>query len=254
MLSARPSLQRWAARALVAVFVTVATACASTNRFQGMEAPTLHALAQQEFDRGDFDDAIETLDRLLLVYPDYPQIAEVRFLLARAYQEDEQFLLASDEYLRFLERHAGHTLAPEAALGVCRSYVSLSPIPPRDQTYTRQAFNVCRDVAREYATSPVAADAATLAQEMRFKLAEKEYDIGRHYYDRGGYDSAIISWEMLLTEFADTPWAARALAGIYCSWQEVGYEEDAEDARLRLQNLYPDSDEARQARDGGLSC
>ena len=240
--------------ALTAALVTGASACASGNRFQNMPAPDLHALAQQEFDRRDLDDAIETLDRLLLVYPDYPQIAEARFLLARAYHEDQQFLLSADEYLRFLERHAGHTLAPEAALGVCRSYVSLSPIPPRDQTYTRQAYNVCRDVAREYASAAVAGEAATVAQEMRSKLAEKEYDSGRHYYDRGGYDSAIILWEMMLTEYADTPWAPRALAGIQCAWLEIGYDDDAEDARLRLQNLYPDSDEARQARDGGLTC
>ena len=219
-----------------------------------MQGPELHLLGQQKFDEGDFDDAIEALDRLLLVYPDYAQVAEARFLLARAYQEDEQFLLASDEYLRFLERHAGHVLAPEAALGVCRSYVALSPIPARDQTYTRQAVNVCRDVSREYGTFAVAEEAERLAAEMRSKLAEKEYENGDHYYDRGAFDSAIMVWEALLLDYSDTPWAARALAGVYCSWLEIGYEEDAEDARLRLQNLYPDSDEARQARDGGLTC
>jgi outer membrane protein assembly factor BamD len=219
-----------------------------------MEAAALHALGQQEFDAGEYEDAIEALDRLLLVYPDYPQIAEARFLLARAYQEDEQFLLASDEFLRFLERHAGHVLAAEAAVGVCRSYVALSPIPARDQTYTRQALNVCGDVAREYSTSAVAAEAATLAQEMRAKLAEKEYDNALQYFERGAYDSAILYWEMLLTEFGDTSWAPRALVGIHCSWLEIGYEDDAEDARLRLLNAYAESDEARQARDGGLSC
>jgi outer membrane protein assembly factor BamD len=253
MFFARSPLPWWAAPALAAVLL-VGAGCSARSRFQGMQAVELHALAQQEFDRGDHDDAIETLDRIVLVYPDYPQIAEVRFLLARAYQEDQQYLLASDEYLRFLERHGGHPLAGEAAAGVCRSYVALSPIPARDQTYTRQAYNVCRDVAREYATHAVAEEASALAQEMRSKLAEKEYASGRHYYDRDAFDSAIIVWEALLIEYPDTPWGARALAGIYCSWLEIGYEDDAEDARLRLQNLYPDSDEARQARDGGLSC
>ena len=219
-----------------------------------MQPQQIHALGQQEFDRGDYSDAIESLDRLLLVFPDYPQVADARFLLARAYQEDGQYLLASDEYMRFLERHAGHILAPEAALGVCRSYVALSPIPPRDQTYTRQALGVCRDVSREYGTTAAAPEADSLARQMRSKLAEKEYESGRHYYTRDAYESAVQLWEMMVTDYSDTEWAARALAGIHCSWVKVGDEEYAEDARLRLLNLYPSSPEAEQARNGGIAC
>jgi len=256
MLFVRASTRwKWATPFLsAAVLWTAVSACASRSRFEGLQPQQIHALGQQEFDAGDYDDAIESLDRLLLVFPDYPQIAEARFLLARAYQQDEQYLLASDEYMRFLERHAGHVLAPEAALGVCRSYVALSPIPARDQTYTRQALGVCRDVSREYGTTAAAPEADSLARQMRSKLAEKEYDNARHYYTRDAYESAIQLWELLVTDYADTEWAARALVGIHCSSVKVGYEDDAEDARLRLLNLYPSSPEAEQARNGGLTC
>jgi outer membrane protein assembly factor BamD len=246
---------RCALRALTAaVLLWGAAACSSTNRYAGMTPDQLHALGQQEFDQGDYDDAILALDRLLLVFPDYTRIAEARFLMARTYFEDEQYLLASDEFLRFLERHAGHLLAPEAAIGVCRAYVQLSPIPARDQNYTRQAFNVCRDVAREYATAEVATEAAQLAQQMRGKLAEKEFDTGQHYYSRDQLDSAVMYWQTLLDEYADTDWAPRALKGIYCSKVKIGYEDEAEEARLQLLNSYPESEEAQQARDGGLTC
>jgi outer membrane protein assembly factor BamD len=252
----RPNaLFRWAPRALAAAILSLgAAACASANPYAGMTPEQLHVLAQQEFDRGEFDDAILALDRLLLVYPDYARVAEARYLMARSYYEDEQYLLASDEYLRFLERHAGHLLAAEAAIGVCRSYVALSPIPARDQNYTRQAFNVCRDVAREYTTSEVATEAAQLAQQMRSKLAEKEFETGQHYFSRDAFDSAVLYWQSVLDEYADTDWAPRALKGIYCSKVKVGYEDEAEEARLQLLNAYPESDEARQARDGGLTC
>jgi outer membrane protein assembly factor BamD len=252
----RPNtLLRWAPRALTATLLWLgAAACASTNRYAGMSPEQLHVLGQQEFDQGDYEDAILALDRLLLVFPDYTRVAEARYLMARSYYEDKQYLLASDEFLRFLERHAGHLLAAEAAIGVCRSYVALSPIPARDQNYTRQAFNVCRDVAREYTTSEVATEAAQLAQQMRTKLAEKEFDTGQHYYSRDQLDSAVLYWEALLDEYADTDWAPRALRGIYCSKVKIGYEDEAEEARLQLLNSYPESEEARQARDGGLTC
>ena len=241
--------------ALTAVlWLGVLAGCASGPRYQEMSPAALHALGQAEFDRGDYDAATRALDRLILTHPEYEQLAEGRFLLARTYFEDEQYLLAADEFLRFLERHSGHPLGPDAALNVCRSYVELSPIPARDQTYTRQAFGVCRDVAAQYRTSAVAQEAEAFAEEMRSKLAEKDYENADHWYRRGAYDSAIVYWEMVVESFSDTEWAPLALLGIACAWQEIGYEDDAEEARQRLLASYPESEAAAQARNGSPGC
>jgi outer membrane protein assembly factor BamD len=248
------------ARARVAAAVTVVTllvgaaACASGGRFQGMTAEVLHAYAQTEFDQGDYSDAAEAADRLLLVFPDYPQTAEVRFLLARAYYEDGRYLLASDEFQRFLQRYTGHLLGPEAAIGICRSEAAQSPIPQRDQTPTRRAETACRDVANQYRAHEVAAEADSIADEMRSKLAQKEYDIGYQYFRRSGFDSAIWHWAQLLEPYRDTPWAARALLGMACASEKIGYEDDAEEYRLQLFNQYPDSEAAREARANGQGC
>jgi outer membrane protein assembly factor BamD len=219
-----------------------------------MTAEVLHAFAQTEFDQEDYSDAAEAADRLLLVFPDYPQTAEVRFLLARSYFEDERYLLASDEFQRFLQRFSGHLLAPEAAIGVCRAEAAQSPIPQRDQTPTRRAETACRDVARQYQAHPVSAEADSIAVEMRSKLAEKEYMIGQQYFRRNGFDSAIWHWEQLVEQFGETPWAARALLGMACASERIGYEDDAEEYRLRLLNLHPDSEAAREARTNGQGC
>lgn len=215
-----------------------------------MTPEQLHELGQSEFDRGDYGDAIEALDRLIFVYPDYGRVAEARFLLARAYERDRQHLVAVDEFARFLDRHPGHPLAADAALGMCRSQVALSPIAERDQTHTRQAAAICRNVARDWAGHAVAGDAESLANEMRGRLAEKEYNSGQFYFRRGGYDSAIMYWDMLVEEFWDTEWAPRALLGISRAYERIGYEDDAEEYCLRLLNSYPDSDAAREVGNG----
>lgn len=251
----KPSSPRgWRTAPAVLLWLGALAGCASGPRYQDMTPEALHALGQAEFDEGDHQNAIRALDRLILTYPEYEQIAEGRFLLARTYFEDEQYLLAADEFLRFLERHSGHLLGPEAALNVCRSYVQLSPDPQRDQQYTRQAFGVCRDVAAQYRTSAVAVEADAFAEEMRMKLAEKDYLNADHWYRRGAYDSAIIYWEMVVESYSDTEWAPRALLGIACAWEEIGYEDDAEEARQRLLASYPDSPAAAQARNGSPDC
>ena len=235
--------------ALAAALLAFGTsACASTPKFQGMGAGELFALGQSEFDEGDYGEAAEALDRLILTFPEFPQVADARLLLARAYFADEQYLIASDEFRRFLERHGGHPRAPEAALGVCQSQAALSPISQRDQLYTLQAVTVCQNVVSDYRGSPQAAEADSVANDMRGKLAKKEYENGDFYFRRGGMDSAIVYWEIVVEEYADTEWAPRALLGIIRAYQEIGYDDLVEEYTLQLLNSYPDSAEAREIR------
>jgi outer membrane protein assembly factor BamD len=231
-----------------------ATACASRSRYDGMTAEAMHVYAQTEFDEGDFSNAVEAADRLLLTFPEYQQAADVRFLLGRAYFEDERYLLASDEFQRFLQRHSGHLMAAEAAIGICRSEVALSPIPARDPSPTRRAETACRDVATQYRAHAVYQEADSLARVMREKLAEKEYLVGHQYFRRGAYDSAIWQWTQVVDQFGDTPWAPRALLGMSCASEEIGYDDEATEYRLQLLNAYPDSDPAREARSNGQGC
>lgn len=230
-------------------------ACASSSKYQGLDAAGVYRLALEEYEREDYSDAAETLDRLLLVYPTFEQAAEASFLLAEAYFRDEQFITSSSEYTRFLDRYPAHPNAPKAALGVCHSYARLSPISQRDQTFTDQALTVCRNVVADYRGLPEAEEAGAVANDMRDKLARKTYENGEYYLRREFYDSAIIYFEELLEDFGDTEWAPKGLLGIIRAYEEIGYEEEVETARARLLSQYPDSPEARSIRppEGGGS-
>lgn len=225
-------------------------ACGSTSRYQGMEAADLYRLAQEEVEREDYSDAAETLDRLLLVYPTFEQAAEAYFMMADAYFFDEQFITASSEYTRFLDRYPAHPKAPEAALGVCRAYSELSPISQRDQTFTDQALTVCRNVVADYRGLPVSQEAAEIANEMRRKLARKIYENGSYYLRREFYDSSVIYFEQVVERYPETEFAPKALLGIIQAYREIGYEDEVETARQQLLSQYPDSPEAREVGEG----
>ena len=227
-------------------------ACASTSKYEGLDAMGVYAMGQEEMAREDYGDAAETLDRLLLVYPTFEQAAEASFLLGSAYFLDEKYITAASQYTTFLDRYPTHPRAPEAALGVCRSYASLSPISQRDQTFTDQALVVCRNVVGDYQGTEVAEQAAQLANDMRSKLARKIYENGSYYLRRDLNDSAIIYFEDVVANYPETTYAPKALLGIIEAYQEIGYEDEVERARNRLLNQYPDSEEARSLNgDGG---
>ena len=221
-------------------------ACASTSRFEGMDAQTLYGVAVEEYEAGDDGAAAEALDRLLLSFPAFEQAAEAFFLLAESYFRDEQYITATSEYTRFLDRYPAHPRAPDAALGVCESYVGLSPISQRDQTFTQQALTVCRNVMADYRGHAAAERAAQHVQEMREKLAKKDYESGDYYLRRDLYLPSVVYFEQVVESYPETPWAPRALLGIIEAYRAIGYEDEVEEARQQLLSRYPDSPEARE--------
>lgn len=224
--------------------------CASGSKYRGLDAAGVYRLALEEYERGDYGDAAETLDRLLLAYPTFEQAAEAYLLLGEAYFNDEQYITSAAEYARFLSRYPAHPGAPKAGLGECRSYARLSPIPQRDQAFTDQALAVCRNVVADYPGLPEAEEAAQVANAMREKLAQKVYENGSYYLRREFYDSSIIYFEQVVERYPETVWAPRSLLGILQAYEAIGYEDEVAATRDRLLTRYPESTEARSIRTG----
>lgn len=222
--------------------------CASTPRFSGLDVDGLHALAMEHVASGEWGDAVEALERFLLLYPSDPRAADVRLELARAFGERDEHLSASAEYLRFLERHPSDPRAPQAALGICRSYADLSPIVQRDQANTRQAVQSCQNVALDYPGTPEADQAEAIRDDMLAKLARKEFEIGEFYFRRDFLDSAILSFETVVDRYPGTPTAPQALLYLYRTYERLSWEPEAEEVRERLLRLYPESGAARELR------
>jgi len=226
-----------------------AAACASVSPYQGLTATDLYELGQSEFEAENWDEAAEALDFLLLRVADasFEEAADARFLLARAYFNDKSYLSAESEFTRFIERHPRDDRRAEAALSVCRCYAALSPIPERDQTYTRQAESLCQSVVQDYSgiDDEVASEAQELVNEMRGKLGEKVYMSAMHYFRSEYWYSSIVYFQIVLEEYPDTEWAPKAIAGMIDAYREEGNEVEVEVWRENLFNSYPDSPEAQ---------
>lgn len=233
---------------VLALAALLLAGCSSSNPYQGMSDEEIFAYARQHYEQGDWDRAIQALDRLFAAYGASDLLAEARLLQSHAYYEKGDYLTARSEYERFIDRYPGHQNAAVAALGICRSLVALSPIPQRDQQYTQDALVVCRNVVSDYAGTDQSQEAARLSNEMRVKLAEKEFLNADFYFRRELYDSAIKYYEFVVQLFPETEFAPRALLGIYEANKAIGYDDLAEDARERLLEQYPESPEAGSVR------
>lgn len=222
--------------------------CSSSNPYQGMGEEEMWAYAQQKYQDHDWDRVIQTMDRFFASYAGTRHAEEGRLLLADTYAQKGDYLTARSEYQRFLDRFPGSPQAAVAALGMCKSLVALSPIPQRDQQYTQDAIVTCRNVVADYANTPQAQEAATLANNMRIKLAEKDFLNADFYFRRKLWDPAIVYFQFVVDQYPETDYAPKALKGIYDCNMAIGYDDLAEDARKKLLEQYPDSPEAAALR------
>ena len=242
-----PELLTMMLRLLLLGFTLASLACGGgVNLYQGMDPLSIYQMASEEYEAGEYDNAIQALDRVLLSYGDWEGAQAARLLLGHSYYEKTDYLSAQSEFNRFLDRYASHEDAPIAALGVCRSLSALSPDLQRDQTYTDEAITICRNVVIDYAGTTQSVEAAEIANQMRMKLAEKELRTGDFYFNRKLYDSAILYYEFVISFYSDTEFASWALKGLYQSNLAIGYDDLAEEAKERLLREYPESEAATE--------
>ncbi len=235
---------RWLALALLGA----TGGCASTPEYLSMEADQLWTAGIQASDAQDWDGALELLERFVTTGPGDTRAPEARIRIARAYIGRGEYVTASAEFERFLQLHPNHGLAPEASLGICQALAALAPHPQRDQTYTVDAEEACAVTAAEFRGLSVAVSADSIRLSMVDRLAEAAFTRAQFYERVSLYNSAVDYFEEVVSSYPETPWAPRALFGIFRSYRALGWGPEANETASRLLADYPDSDAAAELR------
>ena len=220
---------------LLALAVLVLAGCGS--------GPTTFGSAQEAYDQGiaamereRYTRAIEYL-RAALDFGRTSELADdAQLALARSYAADGQYLLAGNEFTRFIEFYRTDPRVEQAAFERIQAYAELSPRFELDQTDTRQALSYIRIYLQQYPDSPNAPAAEALAAELREKLARKQYEAGRLYERREYYEAAVIAYRDVLNEYPASIYADDALLGALRA--QVAYAagsiEDRQESRYRV--------------------
>ena len=228
-------------------------ACGGRLLYPGLTAEEVYNLGLQAREQEDWEGAARAFE-FVLNTQGFNHAAEARLLLAGVQYSNGLYIESRSEYERVIDRWPADTVAIRAALGVCRSLSSLSPITQRDQAFTRQARLSCQQVAADFAGTLMGLEAARLAEEMVLKLSERDYDTGRHYLRRGLLDSALLYFEEVASEYPDTEWAPWALYRMIEVFGRIGYQRDVDATRDLLLEDYAESEPAAQLllEDGGV--
>ncbi|WP_094546092.1 outer membrane protein assembly factor BamD [Rubricoccus marinus] len=213
----------------------------------------------EAYDRGKYTRAIEHLRTALDFGRTSPLAADAQLTLARAYKGDRQYLLAGNEYTRFIEFYRSDERVPQAAYERIQTYAALSPPYDLDQTDTERAIDYIRLYIAQYPESPQAPEAAALLTDLREKLAQKRYNNGRLYQRRELYEAAVVYYESVLQNYPTSAYADDAMLGALSAQVEfarasvISRQAERYDEALakydRFITLFPSSPLVREAED-----
>ncbi|MFN3597787.1 MAG: outer membrane protein assembly factor BamD [Rubricoccaceae bacterium] len=240
----------------LALLAPLFAACSGPGNTIG-SAEEAFARGQEAFERRRFDTAAQHF-RTALDFGRTTELAvEAQFMLARAHFENREFLIAANEYTRFLDFYRNNPRAEEAAFERIRAYYRLSPPFELDQTDTEQALVHIRQFLQQYPQSPRVPELVAMQEELREKLARKQFEAGRLYERRRFFEAAVITYRGVLTDYPTSAFADDAQLGMLRA--QVGFAEASIPARQaerfrealafydRFTQLFPQSPLAREA-------
>lgn len=257
MSALRPAL-----RLVVLSALLLAAGCSGSGQARYSSAQEAYEQGMAAYEDGDYEKAIP-LFRAVFSYGRANEWADdAQLNLANAYREDGRYLLAASEYGRFAQLYRSDERAARAEFERAMAYYQLSPDFELAQDNTRKALSFFQLFIDRYPGSDLTVEAGKKIEELREKLAHKQYESAKLYERRELWEAAALSYETVFDQYPETSWVDNALVGAMRSYiayaeasvkarQEERYQK-AVDNYQRLKQTLPDSpllDEAQQLYD-----
>ncbi len=243
---------------LLAVTVIALAGCSGSGRVRYESPEEAYTRGKAYYDEGKYLRAIEYLQGAFDFGRAHEYAADSQLLLARAYSENGDYLLAANEYQRFIQIYRSDERVPQASFEYAMTFIDRSPGYQLDQTDTRRAVTELQLFMDRYPSSDKVAVAAEEIARLREKLGRKGFESAKLYERRELYESAAITYEAVFDKYPDTEWADDALLGAVRNFvafasRSVAAKQGERYAMARanydrLREIFPDSPYIEEAR------
>ncbi len=205
-----------------------------------LEASGLYKSARKALESGDYADANLRYSSLAQRYPftEYATQAELEriYSLHKEFKPDEA-LSAADRFLREHPRYAfvDYVQYLKGVINSGRDATLLDSVPFLDSTQgdtsnLRRSFDEFALLVQKYPASRYNEDARLRMADLRNRLASHEMHVVRYYVKRGAFLAATKRAEQVVALYPGAPSTIDALNYLRISYQQLGLQQQAEDA------------------------
>ena len=266
-------------RTFILLCLAAAFCCGCTTEFNRVYKSAdyfyKYEYAKECFARGKFTQAISLLQELVTVMKGTDNAEECLYMLAMAEYSDRDYESASATFRKYFSSYPKGAYAEQAAFYIGQSLYQSTPEPRLDQTPTVGAISAYQQFLDLYPGSKLRPTAQNRLFELQDKLVMKEYLSAKLYYDLGDYfgnctnggsnfEACIITAQNALKTYPYTSLREDFAILIMKSKFDLARQSvetrrleryrDAEDECYGFLNEYPDSKEAKTAREYIEKC
>ncbi|MDL2312182.1 outer membrane protein assembly factor BamD [Bacteroidales bacterium OttesenSCG-928-B11] len=126
----------------------------------------------------------------------------ILFTFANCYYLNKNYELAAFHFKDYARRYSGTPKGEEAYFLCVKSVYNVSPIYSLDQFETKYAIEEIGYFIQQYPTSTYMDECNTMLDQLREKLARKDYEVAKLYYYTGNYQAVQISIRNFMKDFS----------------------------------------------------
>jgi len=136
------------------------------------------------------------------------QLAQYKLGLAHLALKDYELSVSAFE--RLISRYPNSPLVDDARFRIAQASLQGTFKPEYDQAPTDQAVKELKVFLQENPKSEFASEASKRVKELIERRAQHEYQVGQFYEQRRHATSALLYYQTIVEQFAQTSWAAKA--------------------------------------------
>ncbi|MEQ8579820.1 MAG: outer membrane protein assembly factor BamD [Balneola sp.] len=195
---------------LISIFLI--TACKSTRLVNpGDSVEEAYQKGITNFEEGNYSDAAEIFETVTRIGRGSEYAQQAQYYLAESYFNQERYILAESEYLRFITFYPRDPKREEVDFKKAISIYEQSPRYRLDQTATRRAIDEFQLFNSRYPNSEYVTQSADKINELREKLARKYFESAQFYSRTDQYKAATIYYDLVIDRYPESKWAEAAL-------------------------------------------
>jgi outer membrane protein assembly factor BamD len=184
--------------------VIILSSCTNEFKIQDIGFEKSFTIAKKKYNHGNYLQALEDFNVLILNYGGQIGIDSVQYLLADTHFKLDEYYSSSYEFNKLTESFPESKLAEESYFNSAMSYYKLSPIYSLDQKETYNAISKFQYYLDLYPVGQFADKANEFITEMRDKLARKEFESGKLYMKMDQPRAAKFYFLEIINNFYDT--------------------------------------------------
>lgn len=214
--------------------------CGSAKDKNFETADELFNRAMEMYEDEDYLEAKELFDVFKLQYPASNKADDAQFYLSEIHFHLKEYILGAFNYNRLRSIYPGSDYVERSMFMEAECYYQESPSYERDQDYTFKAMGAFQEFQYLYPQSDSLYQIASQRlDEIRNKLARKDYNIAILYTKLDDPRAAVVYYNSVISNYDDTEFFEPAVYGKIESLQEMNKTNELKNVIRFYKNRFP---------------